>query len=43
MDWVDDLDLDKVVHYNDSLDDEWSEPASSVVGSIDDDSFLFEL
>jgi hypothetical protein len=52
LDWVDDLDLDldldKDVNYCEPLDDDWGEPASSVLGRNDDvdvldESLLFEL
>jgi hypothetical protein len=38
-----DVDLDKDVNYCEPLDDDWGEPASSVLGRDVDDSVLFEL
>ena len=39
LDWVDELDLD---HASNFADDEWSQPASSIMGCVDE-SLLFEL
>lgn len=45
LDFVDDLDLNRKIDYCDSLEDDWSEPASSLVGLNDSlgDKSLFEL
>ena len=45
LDWVDDLDLNKEVDYSEPLDDDWSDPASSILG-LDhslESSILYEL
>jgi hypothetical protein len=45
LDWVDDLDLDQelATALVDDDDDEWSQPASSILGDNFDDSVLFEM